>query len=131
MKPVHAVLLNEWITNNRATLTTSERGTLGECATRACGELGFKVPTGTLASLMRSQGIETRRLSARQGKELAMRGEIESLTAENLELRRTLAKVWASEYVPDDFKEFVFAGLKEEIKAAIRSVNQCRRQPVA
>ncbi len=124
MKPVNVVTLNEWIINNRGHLSSSDRGTLKDCATKATGDLGFKVTTSTLTALMRSQGIETRRLSARQSKELAMAGEIEKLTAENMELRRTLAKIAASEYVPEDFKDFVFAGLKDEVKNAILCPNQ-------
>lgn len=119
MKATNVVVLNEWVGNNRAYLASSQRGTLTECAAKATEALGFKVPPSALRELMLSQGIETRRMSERQSKELAMRGEIETLTAENMELRRTLAKVAASEYVPDDFKEFIFAGLKEDIKTAI------------
>lgn len=119
MKATDAVILSNWIDDNRTRLSSSERGTLSECAKEAAERLGFKVSTSALSELMRSKGIETRRLSNRQSKELAMIGEIERLTAENMELRRTLAKVAASDYVPDDFKDFVFAGLKDEIKSAI------------
>ena len=121
MKATHAVILNNWIRDNREFLKSSSRGTLKGCAAKASEELGFNVPPNALRDLMQEQGIETRRLSQRQSKELAMLGEIEKLTAENMELRRTLGKVAASEYVPEDFKEFVFAGLKEEVKSAIFS----------
>jgi hypothetical protein len=127
MKATHVVALNSWIHANQQSLESSERGTLSDCAKRATESLGFKVPVHTLSELMRNQGIETRRMSSRQSKELAMLGEIEKLTAENMELRRTLAKVAASDYVPDDFKEFVFAGLKEEVKGAIFNVTKAAR----
>lgn len=119
MKPVDVVILNQWVLNNRKLLSTGERGTLQQLADRAANELAIKVPSGALAQLMRANGIETRRLSRQQTKELAMRGEIEKLTAENMELRRTLAKVAASDYIQPDLKDFVFAGLKEEIREAI------------
>tara|TARA_Y100000310_G_C20526952_1_gene736533 strand:- start:567 stop:938 length:372 start_codon:yes stop_codon:yes gene_type:complete len=119
MKATNVVILNEWVLNNKAHLASSDRGTLQTCAAKASSDLGFKVPASALRELMQSQGLETRRLSATKSKELSMTGEIEKLTAENMELRRTLAKVAASDYVPDDFKEFVFAGLKEEVKSAI------------
>lgn len=119
MKPVDVVILNQWVLNNRKLLSTGERGTLRQLADRATNDLSIKVPSGALAELMRANGIETRRLSRQQTKELAMRGEIEKLTAENMELRRTLAKVAASDYIQPDLKDFVFAGLKEEIREAI------------
>jgi len=118
MKAVNVVRLDEWIASNRKMLATGERGTMKELAAKAAKDLGVKVPTGALADLMREQGIETRRLSRKQTKELAMLGEIEKLTAENMELKRTLAKVAASDYIPGDLKDFLFAGLKEEIREA-------------
>lgn len=119
MKPVDTLNLNSWVINNRKHLMSADRGTIKQLASKASLDLGIKVPSGALADLMRANGIETRRLSRQETKELAMRGEIEKLTAENLELRRTLGKVEASDYIAADLKEFIFAGLKEEIREAI------------
>jgi|TARA_Y100000310_G_C20537170_1_gene741413 SMC interacting uncharacterized protein involved in chromosome segregation len=123
MKTTHAVILNEWVTNNKSYLSSGSRGTLQDCATKASAELSIKVSSSALRELMQSQGIDTKRLSARQSEKLSMLGEIEKLNAEVMELRRTLAKVAASDYVPEEIKDFVFAGLKEEVKTAIFSAN--------
>ena len=119
MRALHAVMLNDWIVKNKESLAGPGRGTMKDVCNRATVELDFKVSTNAMAELLRDNGIETKRVSAKRAKEAAMQGEIEKLTAENMELRRTLAKVAASEYVPDDFKDFIFAGLKDEVKAAI------------
>lgn len=111
--------LDAWIADNREFLNSSERGTLVQLAEKAATAIDRKVSANALRDLLIENGIETRRQSKSESEKLAFLGEIEKLTAENMELRRTLAKVAASDYVPDDFKEFVFAGLKEEVKAAI------------
>lgn len=121
MKATNAVILNQWVLNNRKLLSTGDRGTIVQLANRASEELKFKVSTNSLAELMRGNGIDTRRQSKRQTRELAMLSEIEKLTAENMELRRTLAKVAASDYITPDLKDFVFAGLKDEVRDAIFS----------
>lgn len=119
MKATDVVRLNHWITNNRGTLASSERGTLNDCAAMASEALGFKVPSSAMRELMLNAGIETKRLSKTKSRELAHLCEIEKLKAENMELRRTLAKVDASGYVPADVKDLLFAGLNDEIRAAI------------
>ena len=119
MKTTHSVILNEWITNNKSSLSSAARGTIQDCADRAAVDLKFKVSTSALRELMQSQGMETKRVSMKQAEKLAMLGEIEKQSAEIMELRRTLARVAASEYVSEEFKEFVFGGLKDEFKAGI------------
>lgn len=121
MKATHVIILNQWVIENKEKLSCSGRGTLSECASSASEELGFKVPTSAMRDLMLENGIETKRQSRNKSKELAMLGEIEKLTAENMQLRRTLAKVVASELIPEDLKELLFAGLNDEVKAAILS----------
>lgn len=117
MKATDAVVLNEWVLGNRAELGGR---TIKDNAAKASEDLGFKVPTNALRELMHANGIETRRQSARQAEKMAMLSEIERLTAENMELRRSLAKVYVSDIVPDDMKEFIFSGLKEEILQQIK-----------
>lgn len=116
MKTTHSVILNEWITKNKSILSSAARGTIQDCADRAAGELQFKVSTSALRELMQSQGMETKRVSMKQAD-----GEIEKQAAEIMELRRTLAKVASAKSweIPEEFKEFVFGGLKDEIKAGI------------
>ena len=121
MKAAHAARLAQWIEGNRKWLSSAERGTLNDCTVKAAADLMFKVPQSALRELMIDANIDTKRLSAKKSKELALMGEIEKLTAENMELRRTLAKVEACDYIPSDVKEMVFAGLKNEVRSAIFS----------
>ena len=121
MKVEHSIELGKWVEHQRESLSGAGRGTLADVADRAEKDLGFKVPTGCVRNAMKANGIETRRVSNREAEKLTMLAEIEKLTAENMALKRTLAKVKASEYVPDDFKDYVFSGLNEEIVTAILS----------
>lgn len=118
MKATDVITLNEYVRNNRDALS-NRASSLKEVAANAAEVLGIKVPVSALRELMLSQGIETKRLSQRQSEKLAMLAEIEKLTAENMELRRTLAKVATSNQIDDDLRDFLFSGLNEEVKTAI------------
>jgi hypothetical protein len=116
---IKAVQANVWVDNNRSYLTGPMRGTNKEAAQKASEELGFKVPVSMLTTLMQANGIETRRVSKAKAEKCAMQGEIERLNAKVMELTRTLAKVHISENVSEDMKDFIFAGLDDEIMQAI------------
>ena len=117
-----AVRLDDYVQANRDKLNSSDRGTLKQCAEKATNELGYAVAPSRMRDAMQVRGIETKRIGQRQSEKMAMLSEIEKLTAENMQLRRTLAAVAASEYVPEDIKNMVFGGLSQEIREAITAV---------
>lgn len=112
---------NEWVQANRKRLETGEYGSQQKAAAAATKDLGFKVSTNVLRDLMQENGLPTRRISQRDKEKRAMEKEIELLGAENKSLKQTLAKVAAADFIPEDFKEYILAGLDEEIRTAISS----------
>lgn len=119
MNAINTLKANDWVKANSHRLESNEFGGQKKAAAFATNELGFKVSTTVLRDLMQANGIPTARVSEAKRNTLALEQTIRTLQNENGQLKKALAKIKASEFVPDDLKQFVFAGLDDEITAAL------------
>lgn len=119
MKAAHTIELNEWVVKNSGQLKSGEFKTIKSMATHAQSDLGFKVPPSAFRDILQVNGIDTKRVSESKRQELAFRAEIDRLNQEIKQLKHALAKVASAEFVPEDLKDFVFAGLSEEVRQAL------------
>lgn len=119
MNVVNADKLSRWIDANRERLSIGQRGTLQELARHAEKDLGFKITSGSVASLMKHKGIPTNRVSKAETERMALLIENEKLRAENKKLKKVIAAIAASESLDPTLQEIVFEGLDEEMRNAI------------
>lgn len=123
MNVVNADKLSRWIDANKERLSIGQRGTLEELARHAEKDLGFKITSGSVASLMKHKGIPTNRVSKTEAERMALLIENERLRADVKKLKKILAAVAASESLDPNLQEIVFEGLDEDMRNAIFAKN--------
>lgn len=118
--------VHAWVNKNQELLNSGRRGTMTDVAATASKDLGFKVSTNKLKESMQLYGIETRRIFelVRLSKRNAV---VEALEAENARLHREiceyktmLAKVLASQHIPEDLKDYILAGLPQQMRDKLK-----------
>ena len=115
----NALRLNDWVVGHADHLGSAARGTISSDACAATDDLKCKVTSGNLSAVLRKHGIETKRLSDKERQRVILYDENERLRAENMLLRRIIAKVESSKYLPDDLKEYILSSLPQEIREAL------------
>jgi hypothetical protein len=119
MNVANTLKLNDWVQDNEEFLRSPQRGTLVELAEGAAKKLGFKVNASNLAACMKVHDIPTRKQSDHDAERLSLLACNEQQAAEIKTLRRIVAKVMASNYIPEDLREYILADLPREMKDAL------------
>lgn len=119
MNVANTLKLDGWVQDNEEALRSPGRGTLAQIAEDAAKKLGFKVNASNLAACMKVHGIPTRKQSDADAERLALLASNEQQAEEIKTLRHIVAKVMASNYIPDDLRDYILADLPREMKDAL------------
>lgn len=125
MKVSTAIELNQYVVQNEERFLSADRGTLDEIAAgaaaylsnKACKEV--KCNAGNIADAFKANGIPTRRPSRVDSKTAVMQECIERQNDEIALMRRLLTEVLAKDFIPDTFRDRIFADLPERIRDAV------------
>lgn len=122
MNVANTLKLDSWVKNNAGWLRSSERGTLEQVAAKASHQLGFKVNSSNISSVMTINGIATRRMSAEESERISLKRIIEEQDFEIKQLRKIVAQVKASSLLPDNLRRMIFADLPQQMQEIIDAI---------
>jgi hypothetical protein len=113
-----AIRVSDYVRENKEVFS-SRLETWDQMAKRTSDQLGFEVKATQLRDVCKANNIETRRIAESKREKLCLLAENERLEDSNRSLKNILAKVAASEFIPEDLREYILAGLPQEMREAL------------